>query len=494
VEPQLETTEAPASSIEQLAHHIGGRPFAGRGDETMEAIDPATGTAWARFPVGTAADVDAAVAAARDGLAALARLTPLDRGRALGRLARLIEAHAEELVDLTVTEVGKPVDQAQIDVAKTIDWFDHAAGWPSRMSGSVPAASVPGRWAYTIKEPVGVVAAIVPWNYPLMLASWKVAPALAAGCGVVLKPSELTPKSALRLAELATEAGLPPGALNVVTGDGTTGDGLVRAAVDKVSFTGSAEVGHQVASIAGATGKPVTLELGGKSAAILAPDLARDPELRERAIGAIVEQGVLHNAGQACNASSRLIVPREAADAAAEVAGATLGAAVVGDPRADGTEVGPLASATQRERVDGFVTRARNGDAAIAGCGVIDGPGHYYRPGVVRAPASAEIAREEVFGPVLTLLDYDDLDAAIAAANDSHYGLAAGVFSRDVDLVHRIARGLSAGHVYVNHWSTQDPTVPFGGRRSSGIGVEHGDEGFEAFVVTKSVWLAEAPS
>jgi acyl-CoA reductase-like NAD-dependent aldehyde dehydrogenase len=483
--PTLDPTQ------QQLTHFIGGEwRDAEDAPGSLDAVDPSDGTAWARFPVGSASDVRRAVESARAGLEAWGELTPLDRGRALSRMARLIEAEADELVDLTVTEVGKPVEQARGDVAKTIDWFDHAAGWPSKLRGSVPAASVSGRWAYTIKEPIGVVGAIVPWNYPLMLAAWKVAPALAAGCSVVLKPSEVTPRSALRLAEIGTEAGLPAGALNVVTGDGSTGEALVRDRVDKVSFTGSAAVGKRVASLAGADGKAVTLELGGKSAAILAPDLANEPELRERAVRRIVEEGVLHNAGQACNAASRLIVPGELADAVAEIAGAALDSAVVGPPRDPATDVGPLASAQQLERVDGFVSRALDDEATIVGCGPIEGAGHYYRPGVVRTAPGAEIAREEVFGPVLTVLRYDDLDAAIRAANESQYGLAAGVFSRDVDLVHRIARRLSAGHVYVNHWSTQDPAVPFGGRRSSGIGVEHGEEGLESFLVTKSVWLA----
>src|SRR4051794_37755481 len=245
---------------QHLAHFIGGETWEGESTAgALEAIDPSDGRAWASFPVGGLDDVARAVQSSREGLAAWGELTPLDRGRALARMARLIEDASDELVDLTVTEVGKPVEQARGDIGKTIDWFDHASGWPSKLGGAVPAASVPGRWAYTIKEPIGVVAAIVPWNYPLMLAAWKVAPALAAGCSVVLKPSEVTPRSALRLAEIGIEAGLPAGVLNVVTGDGSTGEALVRAAVDKVSFTGSAAVGKRVASLAGADAKAVTL-------------------------------------------------------------------------------------------------------------------------------------------------------------------------------------------------------------------------------------------
>jgi acyl-CoA reductase-like NAD-dependent aldehyde dehydrogenase len=487
----LDSKDTPTGSeIPEFAHFIHGQWRASDGPATLEVVDPSTETPWARFSCGTAADVHGAVSSARRSLDALVALAPLDRGRILSRMARLIEAEADDLVDLTVTEVGKPLEQARIDVAKTIDWFDYAAGWPSKLKGAVPAGSVMGRWAYTLKEPIGVVAAIVPWNYPLMLAAWKLAPALAAGCSVVLKPSEVTPRSAIRLAELAVEAGLPPGALNVVTGDGTTGEALVRDTVDKVSFTGSVDVGRRVAMLAGASGKPVTLELGGKSAAILAPDLADDPELYERAVGRVVEEGIIHNAGQACNAASRLIVPSSSIDAVAGVAVSALGDVVVGPPRNAATEVGPLASAQQLDRVDQFVNRALDEQAEIIGCGRIPGRGHYYRPGLVRAPRSAEIAREEVFGPVLTLLRYDDVEEAIRAANDSKFGLAAGVFCRDVTLVHEIARRLSAGHVYVNHWSTQDPAVPFGGRRSSGIGIEHGEEGLESFLVTKSVWLA----
>ncbi len=479
------------TALTELTHYVGGRSEPSDGDSVIVACDPSTGSPWATYPRGTPSDVRRAVAAARRGLEALAALSPLDRGRLLSRIARTIEADAEDLIDLTVTEVGKPLVQARGDVAKTIDWFDYAAGWPSRLGGSVPSTSVADRWAYTIREPVGVVGAIVPWNYPLMLAAWKVAPALAAGCSVVLKPSELTPASALRLAELATQAGLPAGVLNVVTGDGSTGEALVRAAVDKVSFTGSARVGRRIASLAGAEGKPVTLELGGKSPAILASDLAHDAESRERVVAQVLYEGVLHNAGQACNAASRLIVPADSDGDIFDLAERLLSTVVVGPPRDPATDVGPLASAGQLERVDGFVRRALEQQSGrVSGAGPIVGAGHYYRPGLVYAAPRSEIAREEVFGPILTLLSYTDIDDAVRAANDSTYGLAAGVFSRDVNLIHRLARRLSAGHVYVNHWSSQDPSVPFGGRRSSGIGVEHGEEGFEAFLVTKSVWLA----
>ncbi len=476
----------------RLTHFIGGRAWDREGGKPMQVIDPSTGAPWASFACGTQAEVHEAVLSARQGLDALAQLTPLDRGRLLGRIARRLDADLEDLADLTVTEVGKPLGQARVDVAKAVDWFDYASGWPTRQSGVVPPTSVPGRWAYTLREPIGVVAAILPWNYPLMLSAWKVAPAIAAGCSVVLKPSEFTPTSALRLAELASEEGLPPGVLNVVAGDSETGEALILEDVDKVSFTGSVPVGQRIASLAGARSKAVTLELGGKSAVIVAPDAVSNSKTQQVVIAKIVNEGVLHNAGQACNAASRLIVPAEHEDAILDAAREIFAATVIGPPRQSATDLGPLASARQLGRVEGFVRRATEDRARVVGTGRLSGDGYYYRPGVVCASPRAEIAREEVFGPILTLLPYRDLDEAVEIANDSAFGLAAGIFSRDLDLVHRVAQHLAAGHVYVNHWSTQDPSVPFGGRRSSGVGTEHGEEGVDAFLVTKSVWLEDS--
>jgi acyl-CoA reductase-like NAD-dependent aldehyde dehydrogenase len=484
-------TSGGSGPINRLAHFIGGRSWEKDGSEPVQVIDPSTETSWASFVCGTQAEVHEAVLSARRGLDALAQLSPLDRGRLLGRIARRLEAEREDLADLTVTEVGKPLDQARVDVAKAVDWFDYASGWPARQSGLVPPTSVPGRWAYTLRQPIGVVTAILPWNYPLMLSAWKVAPALAAGCSVVLKPSEFTPASALRLAELASEEGLPPGVLNVVLGDGETGEALIRGEGDKVSFTGSVPVGRRIASLASARNRAVTLELGGKSAVILAPDVASDSTTQQVAVAKVVNEGVLHNSGQACNAASRLIVPAEHEGAILEAAEEILEAAVIGPPRQPATDLGPLASARQLDRVEGFVRRATEDRAQVVGTGRLLGNGYYYRPGVVCAPPQAEIAREEVFGPILTLLPYRDLEEAVEIANESAFGLAAGIFSRDLNLVHRVAQQLTAGHVYVNHWSTQDPSVPFGGRRSSGLGTEHGEEGIDAFLVTKSVWLEE---
>jgi len=466
---------------------IGGKWAPARSGETFATYDPSTGDVIATAASGDAADIDAAVRAARRAFEQRSwrGMSPHDRGLLLLRIADKVEQNADELAELETLNNGTPlsITLAQVhDVART---FRYYAGWPTKIYGQTnPSAE--GIFNYTLREPIGVCGQIIPWNGPLSSAAWKIAPALACGNAVVLKPAEQTPVTALRLGELILEAGVPEGIVNVVTGFGeTAGAALVaHADVDKIGFTGSTDVGKLITRNAAATMKRVTMELGGKSANIV----YADADLDKAVAGAVAAFTLL--SGQVCVAGSRLLVHEDIHDAFAERLTAAVRQVKVGDPFQPTSQMGPLVSKEQHRRVTSYfdVGRAEGADVLLGG-EVLEGRGFYVPPTVfARCRPDMRIAREEIFGPVVAIMPFKDEADAIAIANDSHYGLAAAIWTRDAGRTHRMSRALRAGTVWVNTYLLTDQVSPFGGFKQSGLGRELGAASIEAYSELKSVF------
>lgn len=495
------TVVEPASIVHSFiardhALYINGRWEPSRGSDKLDIFDPATGCVIAKVAKATPVDVDDAVAAAAAAFAdgRWAGLPPVVRERILLRFADLIETHAEELAQIETLNQGKSINITRmLDLGFSVAVARFTAGLVTKMTGQTMDVSIPippgaRHTAYTRREPLGVVAAIAPWNFPVMIALWKVLPALAAGCTVVLKPSELTPLTALRLAEIATDAGIPAGVLNVITGDGSvTGNALAsHPRVAKISFTGSVATGKKLGHVAMDRMARSTLELGGKNPAIFLEDTPI-----EKMVGGAILGGFL-NSGQVCAAASRLYVARSKYATFVDALTAAVKGMSIGPGLDQSAQITPVVSRAHQDKVLDHVRGAeRDGARVVTGGRAVERPGYFVEPTViVDATPTMGICRNEVFGPVVTVAPFDSVDEVVAFANDSDLGLTASVWSNDLTQVMSITTRLQAGMVYVNTHNVLDATLPFGGFKQSGIGRDFGTNYLDPYTEIKSVVIA----
>jgi acyl-CoA reductase-like NAD-dependent aldehyde dehydrogenase len=473
---------------------IDGKWVDAASGKTFDTYNPATGEVLARVAEGDAEDVDRAAKAARRAFegGSWPGMAPADRERILFRIADLIEQNAEELAQLETLNNGKSINESRnVDVRAAAGTFRYYAGWVNKIHGDTNV-SPPGFFNFTLREPVGVCGQIIPWNFPLLMAAWKLGPALACGNTVVLKPAEQTPLTALRLGELLLEAGVPPGVVNIVPGFGPTAGGAIvrHPTIDKVAFTGSTDVGKEIHRQTADTLKRVSLELGGKSPNIVFSDAT----VEDAVVGAMT--GIFFNQGQVCCAGSRLFVEAPLHDQFAEALSKHAAALKQGPGLDPQTQVGPLVSQEQFERVTGYLevgkregAKPTTGGEANKAAGL--DKGWFVKPTVFTGVRNdMKIAREEIFGPVVTVIPFKDENDAVLQGNDTLYGLAAGVWTRDVKKAHRVARAIRAGTVWVNCYNVFDPVSPFGGYKQSGYGRELGRTSIDLYTQVKSVWMA----
>ena len=464
---------------------INGTPVS-TGGAGHRVINPADGSVVAEFALATPVDIDTAVAAARAALPAWSAATPAERSAVLAKLAELVESHAAEIVAEEVSQTGKPVRLAtEFDVPGSVDNIAFFAGAARHLEGKATAEYSADHTSSIRREAVGVVATITPWNYPLQMAVWKVIPALAAGCSVVIKPAELTPLTTLTLARLATEAGLPEGVFNVVTGTGgDAGTALAgHRGVDVVTFTGSTAVGRKVMAAAAIHGHRTQLELGGKAPFVVFDDADLDAAVHGAVAGALI------NSGQDCTAATRAIVARNLYDDFVAGVAELMGKVVVGDPHDPDTDLGPLISLAHRDRVAAIVARApAQGARVVTGGAAPDSPGFFYLPTLLAdVTEDSEAYRDEIFGPVLTVRCHDGDDDALRQANDTEYGLAASAWTRDVYRAQRASREIKAGCVWINDHIPIISEMPHGGFGASGFGKDMSDYSLEEYLTIKHV-------
>jgi len=463
------------------------------GSRKFDTINPATGEVLTQVVEASAHDVERAVQAAHkafeDRSGTWRKMSASERGRLIWRLADLIEKNIDELAELETLDNGKPIFESRyVDMPMVIDVLRYYAGWATKIHGQT-VNTFETAFTYTLREPVGVVGLIIPWNFPLLLASWKLGPALACGCTVVLKPAEQTPLTTLRMGELAIEAGIPAGVLNVVTGGPEAGKAMVRhPGIDKITFTGSTSVGREIMKGAAETLKRVTLELGGKSPNIVFADSDIDNAVK----GAI--NGIFYGKGEVCNAGSRLFVENKVKDEFVEKLVGRAKKMQPADPLDPKTRMGAIVSQEQIETVLGYIEAGKKEGAKLVSGGnrvsVEGGKGYFIEPTIFAdVKNEMKIAQEEIFGPVLATLSFDDVDQVIAQANQNPYGLAAAVWTRDVKKAHSVSRQLKAGTVWINTYGLMDASLPFGGYKQSGFGRELGMHAIEHYTELKTVWL-----